>query len=60
MANDIDMYNDIEKMGKDGESQELFDLMDCYVARYQEGDLVTAGQLKELFIKDYGYWGNWY
>ena len=60
MANDIDMWKDIEEMQKDGESQELWDLMDCYNFRYQEGDFLQAEYMKQIFIEKYGYWGNWY
>jgi len=60
MANDINMFKDIEEMGKDGENQEKWDLMDCFNARYEEGNIERAEILKNLFIKHYGYWGNYY
>lgn len=57
MANDINMYGDIEDLG---DSQEGKDLSECYNARYQDGDIDLAEILKEQFIEKYGYWGNWY
>lgn len=60
MANDIDMFKDITEMGEKGESQELWDLMDCFDARYNEGNIEQAEKLKESFNKKYGHWGNYY
>lgn len=60
MANDIDMWKDIEEMEKDGESRKLWNLMDCYIFRYQEGNNKKAEEMKQIFIERYGYWGNWY
>ena len=60
MANDIDMFRDIEVLEKGRERQQLLDLMNCYNARYQEGNLEKAEKLKNAFAKNYGYWGNWY
>lgn len=57
MANDIDMYNDIQEIEDEGEALLL---NECYNARYCEGNLEQAEYLKTLFEKEYGYWNNWY
>ena len=60
MANDINMWNDIDELEENGEREEAQDLMDCFYWRYNEGDIEEAEKLKEFFIKKYGYWGNYY
>lgn len=60
MANDIDMWNDIEYFEDIGEQGKSEDLLKCFVARYQEGNIAQADVLKSAFYEKYGYWGNYY
>lgn len=62
MANDIDMYKDIEEYSNEPlvEADMIQDLLDCYSARYQEGDLKEAEEFKQMFEDKWGFWGNWY
>ena len=59
MANDIDMWKAIEDLE---DAKEAGDLLDCYAARFiDDDDNNECSELyKKLFIKKYGYWGNWY
>ena len=56
MANDIDMWNDIEDANY---SEEADDLLDCYAAKFI-GNCDCPEELKDKFIEKYGYWGNYY
>jgi hypothetical protein len=59
MANDIDMWNDLEDLEKyDEEQAEL--LNECYNAKFINNDSKQADYLKNLFQKEYGYWGGYY
>ena len=58
MANDIDMWNDMEEMDK--RTSEYKILSQCYQARYIEYDEKTAEKWKDVFINIFGYWGNYY
>ena len=60
MANDTDMWNDIEDIEKDGSTEVSELLTECYNARYGEYDIELAEELKDKFIELYGYWGNYY
>ncbi|MCD6436381.1 MAG: hypothetical protein J7L15_08375 [Clostridiales bacterium] len=63
MANDIDMWNDIEGLEKENSTLKqnwAKDLMACYNARYQEGDEKLAEKLKDKFEIKWGWWGNYY
>ena len=60
MANDIDMWRDIEDLEKEGKQQEANDLLHCFNARYNEGNKELAETLKDNFRNKYGYWDNWY
>lgn len=63
MANDIDMWNDMEELERNKTNALDYesDLMhQCYVAKFIEGDTTYAEKLKEAFIKKFGYWGNYY
>ena len=71
MANDIDMWNDIQEIEKsidrNGDSKEIKEaeeeaelLMECYIYRFQEDDFVKATELKYKFEETYNYWGNYY
>ena len=60
MANDTDLWNDIEDIEKDGETEVSELLTKCHTARYVEYDMELAEELKEEFIEKYGYWGNYY
>jgi len=58
MANDIDMWNDLEDMDK--RSKEYKALLACFTARYVEGNLALANTLKDKFKKQFNEWGNYY
>ncbi len=69
MANDIDMWKDIEAREKEEALQALALrgyreatrlMVKCYNARFIEGDLDKAEKLKEEFLKKYSMWGKWY
>jgi len=62
MANDIDMWNDIEELEKGTKTDKDMakDLLDCHRAKYQDGDEKRADELKQLFTKKYGGWNNYY
>ena len=65
MANDIDMWNDIEDLEKAKKKQEAKDLHNCFIARYSEHDGSEKAQrrarlLRERFERKYHYWGSWY
>jgi hypothetical protein len=57
MVNDKDMWNDIQEIVDDNEAQLL---NECYNAKFIENDEEMAEYLKNKFIKDYGYWNNYY
>ena len=58
MANDIDMWNDLEKWRFEKEEEKL--LRECYNARYIDYNATLAEKLKIKFNKKYGYWNDWY
>lgn len=61
MANDIDMWNDIERMEKNTKHKERAeDLLECYIAAYINFEEEIAEQLKDAFEKKWGGWGNYY
>ena len=60
MANNIDMWNDIEDLEKEGQLKQAKDLNKCYTARYIEGEEEQAEVLKDKFYNQYNYWDNWY
>jgi len=60
MANDIDMWNDIEDLEENGEQAEADDLLECFTAKYNENDEELADKLQDKFLDKWGYWGNWY
>jgi len=63
MANDIDMWNDIDKLELSKstiDNQKGMLLHMCYFHKFIEVDLELAEQDKELFIKRYGYWGKYW
>jgi hypothetical protein len=57
MANDIDMWNDLEDIIDDKEAELL---LECYNAKFSNNDDEQADYLKNLFEKEYGYWGGYY
>jgi len=59
MANDTDMWNDIEELEKvdDKKAQRL---QACLNARYVEFDEEVSEKLKGKFQEDYNEWGNYY
>ena len=59
MANDIDMWNDIEYFEKHKDKRAKL-LMECYHARYIEYDKEKAECLKEKYEKKFKGWGNYY
>ena len=73
MANDIDMWNDIEEWEEEPEDKKFEtpngtftakeiaeDLDECYYYAYNEYDEEKAEELKEAFETKYGFWGNYY
>lgn len=58
MANDIDMYNDLETLDKRTAEYKL--LMDCYFFRFMENDEDRAEKCKKKFKDKFGFWGNYY
>ena len=58
MANDIDMWNDLENMDKRTKEYNL--LCKCYLYRYIAPDIKMAEGYKKLFEKEFDYWGNYY
>jgi len=57
MANDVDMWHDIKNC-KDIKMKKM--LIECFEARFEEGDVEKAEKLKNEFIKEFGFWGNYY
>ena len=57
MANDVDMWHDIKNC-KDIKMKKM--LIKCFEARFEEGDIEKAEKLKNEFIKEFGFWGNYY
>jgi hypothetical protein len=55
MANDIDMWNDLEQMDKRTKEYKL--LFKCYHYRFIEHNEALADSLKQEFIAKYGHWG---
>jgi len=56
MANDIDIWQDIEHLEKAGRKQEASDLLEIYRFVYiEETDLKKARKLQDKFIKKYRY-----
>ena len=60
MANDINMFEDIETFEKQGEVEISNRLLECYNAKYIDNDMKKAELLKEQFIELFKFWGNWY
>jgi hypothetical protein len=72
MANDIDMWNDIEHYDGLGKrkiktpnglfsaSELSSDLLKCFNVRYNEYLPDLAEQYKNDFYEKYGYWGKYY
>ena len=60
MADEIDMWEHIKFLGEINRISEETDLLNCYEAKYINGDLKKANELKEEFERKYGYWNNWY
>ncbi len=58
MANDINMWEDLEEMDK--RTTEYRVLFDCYNFAFIENDIETANKYKEVFINTFGYWVNYY
>ena len=58
MANDIDMWNDLECMDK--RTNEFKLLSNCFNYRYNEFDELKSEELKSEFEKNFGYWGGYY
>lgn len=71
MANDIDMWNDIEDLEKEmdklkktskkykDKEDELSLLLTCFYWRYNEYDMIKAEKCKEEYCKKYK-WGGYY
>jgi hypothetical protein len=60
MANDIDMWNDIEYFEKHKDKKRASLLLEAYNARYNEYDEELAEKLKKQYIKKFGRWQNYY
>jgi hypothetical protein len=60
MANDIDMWNDIEAYEKHGEFEISNRLLECFNAKFNEGNNHLAELLKKQFKELFGFWGNYY
>lgn len=61
MANDIDMWNDLEELEKKKEKSEEYDLLwSCYFAKFIDFNEEKAEEFKSKFKKKFGYWGNYY
>lgn len=58
MANDNDMWNDMEKMDKRTSQYKI--LCQCYNSRYIEHNERVANEWKQVFTDLFGYWGNYY
>lgn len=56
MANDIDMWNDIEAFEKQGEIEISNALRECFNARYVEYDQNLSELLKRQFEERFGFW----
>ena len=60
MANDIDMWNDIEDLERIGEKEKAERLLEIYNAYFIEGNREKAERLKERFERDFNedidYW----
>lgn len=63
MANDIDMWNDIEHLEKSKSKKNKAiakDLLKCYSARYINFDELIAEKCKNDFHRKWKFWGNYY
>ena len=60
MANDIDMWDDIEEYEETGDIEIAEDLGECFYWRYTEYDEKKSEELKNKFQNKYGFWGNYY
>lgn len=62
MANDIDMWNDLEDYANEELADEdmIQDLLECYTERYVEGNIDQAEIFKTMFFNRWKFWGNWY
>ena len=60
MANDIDLWNDIEILQRDDELEESEFLAKIYRAKFIEGKDKEAENLKKEYTKKYGRWGNYF
>ncbi len=59
MANDIDMWEDIEELEKENKEQ-AEDLLKVYIARFIEGDIEKAEKLREKYEKKYKVKANYW
>ena len=55
MANDIDIWKDIEELSEKGELKEAKDLLNIYHYRYINYNAKKARLLQNKFIKKYKY-----
>jgi len=58
MANDINMWNDLEHMDK--RTSEYRILSQCYYCKYIEYDDEAADKWKEVYEHTFKKWGNYY
>ena len=60
MANDTDMWNDIEEFEKNGEQDKSNDLLEVFQARFGDGDIERANELRKRYIKKWGWIDNYW
>jgi hypothetical protein len=58
MANDINMFQDLEDMNKRGIEFKM--LFKCYFFRFIEFDKEKSEKCKEEYINKFNCWGNYY
>ena len=59
MANDINMWGDIEVLVGTGLKEQAKALLDCYHFRYIEYDEIKLKKYKQYYIEKYGYIDNY-
>lgn len=58
MANDIDMWADLDDMDKRTTKYKI--LFNCYLFRFIEPNYETANKWKEVYLNLFNDWGNYY
>ena len=60
MANDIDMWNDIEELERKGDLIIAGELHKIYTQKFINGNDKKAEKLKQEFIQNNGYWEKYF